>query len=35
VQATAIGCVLSGGGLTLKDGAIPVKLPPMLGYQHQ
>ena len=34
VQATAIGCVLSGGGLTLKDGADPVKLPPMLGYQH-
>ena len=34
VQATAIGCVLSGGGLTLKDGATPVKLPPMLGYQH-
>jgi len=35
VPATAIGCVLSGGGLTLKDGANPVKLPPMLGYQHQ
>ena len=34
VQATAIGRVLSGGGLTLKDGATPVKLPPMLGYQH-
>lgn len=35
VPATAIGCVLSGGGLTLKDGANPVKLPPTLGYQHQ
>jgi thiamine-monophosphate kinase len=35
VPATAIGCVFSGGGLTLKDGADPVKLPPMLGYQHQ
>jgi len=34
VQATNIGSVLSGGGLTLKDGADPVKLPPMLGYQH-
>ena len=34
VQATAIGSVLSGGGLTLKDGVNPVKLPPMLGYQH-
>ena len=35
VPATAIGRVLSGGGLTLKDGANPVKLPPTLGYQHQ
>ena len=35
VPATAIGCVLSDGGLTLKDGANPVKLPPTLGYQHQ
>jgi thiamine-monophosphate kinase len=35
VPATAIGRVLSGGGLTLKDGANPVKLPPSLGYQHQ
>jgi thiamine-monophosphate kinase len=34
VQATAIGSVLSGSGLTLKDGVNPVKLPPMLGYQH-
>ena len=35
VPATTIGRVLSGGGLTLKDGANPVKLPPTLGYQHQ
>lgn len=35
VPATAIGRVLSGGGLTLKDGANPVKLPSTLGYQHQ
>lgn len=35
VPATAIGSVHSGGGLTLKDGARPVKLPPTLGYQHQ
>jgi thiamine-monophosphate kinase len=35
VQATPIGCVLSGSVLTLKDGANPVKLMPMLGYQHQ
>lgn len=35
VPATAVGRVLSGGGLTLKDGANPVKLPPTLGYQHQ
>ena len=35
VPATAIGRVLSGGGLTLKDGPNPVKLPPILGYQHQ
>ena len=35
VPATAIGRVVSGGGLNLKDGAIPVKLPPTLGYQHQ
>lgn len=35
VPATAIGRVISGGGLTLKDGVNPVKLPPTLGYQHQ
>jgi thiamine-monophosphate kinase len=35
VPATAIGRVATGGGLTLKDGANPVKLPPTLGYQHQ
>lgn len=35
VPATAIGRVVSGGGLTLKDGVNPVKLPPTLGYQHQ
>jgi thiamine-monophosphate kinase len=33
--ATAIGRVVSGGGLTLKHGEAPVKLPPTLGYQHQ
>jgi thiamine-monophosphate kinase len=35
VPATAIGRVISGGGLILKDGVNPVKLPPTLGYQHQ
>ena len=35
VPATAIGRVVTGGGLTLKDGVHPVKLPPTLGYQHQ
>lgn len=35
VPATAIGRVVSGGGLTLRDGVNPVKLPPTLGYQHQ
>lgn len=35
VPATAIGRMISGGGLTLKDGVNPVKLPPTLGYQHQ
>ena len=35
VPATAIGRAFSGGGLTLQDGANPVKLPPTLGYQHQ
>jgi thiamine-monophosphate kinase len=35
VPAAAVGRVVSGGGLTLKDGASPVKLPPTLGYQHQ
>jgi thiamine-monophosphate kinase len=35
VCATAIGRVVSGGGLTLKHGEAPVKLPPTLGYQHQ
>jgi len=35
VRATAIGRVVLGGGLTLKNGEAPVKLPPNLGYQHQ
>ncbi|WP_411292077.1 thiamine-phosphate kinase [Sphingorhabdus sp.] len=35
VPATAVGRVIDGGGLTLKDGANPVKLPPTLGYLHQ
>ena len=35
VPATAVGRVIAGGGLTLKDGANPVKLPPTLGYLHQ
>ena len=35
VRAPAIGRVVSGGGLTLKHGGNPVKLPPTLGYQHQ
>jgi thiamine-monophosphate kinase len=35
VPAAAVGRVVSGGGLILKDGTNPVKLPPTLGYQHQ
>jgi thiamine-monophosphate kinase len=35
VPATAVGRVVAGGGLTLKNGEAPVKLPPTLGYQHQ
>lgn len=35
VPATAIGRVVSGGGLGLKQGENRVKLPPTLGYQHQ
>jgi thiamine-monophosphate kinase len=35
VPATAIGRVVSGGGLTLKHGENSVKLPATLGYQHQ
>ena len=35
VPATAIGRVTLGGGLTLKNGAQPVNLPPTLGYQHE
>lgn len=35
VPATAVGRVVAGGGLTLKEGANPVRLPPTLGYQHQ
>jgi thiamine-monophosphate kinase len=35
VDATVIGRVVSGGGLSLKDGPNRVKLPPTLGYQHQ
>lgn len=35
VPATAIGRVTLSGGLTLKNGAQPVNLPPTLGYQHE
>ncbi len=34
LAATAIGRVVSGGGLTLKHDGNPIKLPPTLGYQH-
>ena len=34
VDATAMGRVIAGGGLTLCNGDNPVKLPPTLGYQH-
>ncbi|MCE2730063.1 MAG: thiamine-phosphate kinase [Sphingomonadaceae bacterium] len=34
VEATAVGRVIAGGGLTLCNGDAPVKLPPTLGYQH-
>ena len=34
VEATAVGRVIAGGGLTLCNGDKPVKLPPTLGYQH-
>lgn len=34
VQATAVGRVMRGGGLTLCDGAESVPLPATLGYQH-
>jgi thiamine-monophosphate kinase len=34
VDATAVGRVIAGGGLTLCNGDNPVKLPPTLGYQH-
>lgn len=34
VQATAVGRVMRGGGLTLCDGAVSVPLPATLGYQH-
>jgi len=34
VDATAVGRVIAGGGLTLCNGDKPVKLPPTLGYQH-
>jgi thiamine-monophosphate kinase len=34
VEATAVGRVIAGGGLTLYHGDEPVKLPPTLGYQH-
>ena len=34
VDATAVGRVIAGGGLTLCNGDAPVKLPPTLGYQH-
>jgi thiamine-monophosphate kinase len=33
VDATAVGRVIAGGGLTLCNGDAPVKLPPTLGYQ--
>lgn len=35
VPTTAVGRVVAGGGLILKEGANPVRLPPTLGYQHQ
>ena len=35
LRATAVGHVFAGGGLILKQGGNPVKLPPTLGYQHQ
>ena len=35
LRATAVGHVVAGGGLILKQGGNPVKLPPTLGYQHQ
>jgi thiamine-monophosphate kinase len=35
LRATAVGHVVAGGGLILKHGGNPVKLPPTLGYQHQ
>jgi thiamine-monophosphate kinase len=35
LRATAVGHVFAGGGLILKHGGNPVKLPPTLGYQHQ
>jgi thiamine-monophosphate kinase len=35
LRATAVGHVVAGGGLILKQGGNPVKLPPPLGYQHQ
>jgi thiamine-monophosphate kinase len=34
VEATAVGRVIAGGGLTLCNADAPVKLPPTLGYQH-
>jgi thiamine-monophosphate kinase len=34
VEATAVGRVIAGGGLTLCNGDERVKLPPTLGYQH-
>lgn len=34
IDATAVGRVIAGGGLTLCNGDEPVKLPPTLGYQH-
>jgi thiamine-monophosphate kinase len=35
LHATAVGRVVSGGGLILNQGGNSVKLPPTLGYQHQ
>ena len=35
VDATQVGCVREGAGLSLYDGERRLALPPSLGYQHQ